>query len=144
MSQENVELVRRWYAFLPDLVRTDTAHEQAILDEAFGQYLDHEYEVRLPADYPEGEAILLGRAGMVKFVAMLRDIWSGWRFEPGRYLDAGDRVVVFVRVVAEGRGSGVPIERHNTHVVTVRDGRMTFTRVYRDRAAALKAVGLEE
>ena len=80
---------------------------------------------------------------MVRFAAMLRDAWSEWRFEPERSIDAGDRVVVFMRVVAKGRESGVPIERTSTQVVTVRDGRMTSTRVYRDRQEALKAAGLE-
>jgi ketosteroid isomerase-like protein len=75
---------------------------------------------------------------------MLRDAWSEWRFEPERTIDAGDRVVVFMRVVAKGRESGVPIEGTSTQVVTVRDGRMTSSRVYRDRGDGLKAVGLAE
>jgi hypothetical protein len=35
--------------------------------------------------------------------AMLRDAWAEWRFEPERFIDAGDQVVVFVRVLAKGR-----------------------------------------
>jgi ketosteroid isomerase-like protein len=144
MSKENVELVLRWYAFLPDLASADAADDQAILDQAFRDYLDEEYEVRLPADYPEGEPIFRGREGLVRFAAMLRDAWSEWRFEPEHSIDAGDRVVVFMRVVAKGRESEVPIERTSTQVVTVADGRMTSTRVYRDRSAALEAVGIAE
>jgi ketosteroid isomerase-like protein len=142
VSRANVELVLRWYAFLPDLASVDAAHDQAILDQAFRDYLDEEYEVRLPADYPEGEPIFRGREGLVRFAAMLRDAWSEWRFEPEHSIDAGDRVVVFMRVVAKGRESEVPIERTSTQVVTVADGRMTSTRVYRDRSEALEAVGL--
>ena len=144
MSQENVKLVLRWYAFLPDLASADPAHDQAILDQAFRDYVDEDYEVRLPADYPEGEPVFRGREGLVRFAAMLRDAWSEWRFEPEHSIDAGDRVVVFMRVVAKGRESGVPIERTSTQVVTVRDRRMTSTWVYRDRSEALKAVGLSE
>ena len=136
MSQENVELVLRWYAFLPDLGNGD-ADDEAVLDQAFRDYLDEAYEVRLPADYPEGEPVFRGRDGLVRFAAMLRDAWSEWRFEPERTIDAGDRVVVFMRVVAKGRESGVPIERTSTQVVTVCDGRMTSSRVYRDRREAL-------
>src|ERR1700730_1759800 len=137
MSQENVELVLRWYAFLPDMGDAD-ADDQAVLDEAFRDYLDEEYEVRLPADYPEGEPVFRGRDGLVGFAAMLRDAWSEWRFEPERTIDAGDCVVVFMRVVAKGRESGVPIELTSTQVVTVCEGRMTSTRVHRDRANTLK------
>ena len=143
MSQANVELVLRWYAFLPDLGESDPADDHAILDEAFRDYLDEEYEIRLPPDYPEGEPVFIGREGLARFAAMLRDAWSEWRFDPERFIDAGDRVVVSVRVLARGRASGAPIERASTQVVTVRGGRMTLTRVYRDRSQALEAVGLE-
>jgi ketosteroid isomerase-like protein len=75
---------------------------------------------------------------------MLRDAWSVWRFEPDRFFDAGDRVVVFIRVIAMGMASGVPVELADGHVLTIRDGRIISTRVYRDRADALKAAGLSE
>jgi ketosteroid isomerase-like protein len=74
---------------------------------------------------------------------MLREAWSESRFEPERFIDAGDRVVVFQRVVATGRLSGAPIELTSTQVVTVRHGRMTESGVYRDRSEALRAAGLE-
>jgi ketosteroid isomerase-like protein len=51
--------------------------------------------------------------------------------------------VVFVRVVAEGSASGVPIELPDAHVVTLRDGHLTSTCVYRDRSEALEAAGLQ-
>ena len=66
--------------------------------------------------------------------AMLRGAWSESRFEVERFLDAGDRVVVFVRVIARGRGSGVPIELPDAHLMTLRGRRIASTRVYRDRA----------
>ena len=147
MSQENVEIVRRWYAFLPDVADVDAAEDQAILDQAFRDYLDEEYEVRLPADYPdypEGEPVFRGRDGLLRFAAMLRDAWSEWRFEPERIIDAGNCVVVFMRVLAKGRESGLPIAQTSTQVVTIADGRLTSTRVYRDQHEALKAVGLGE
>ena len=144
MSQENVELVRRWYASIPDLRDADPQDDRAIFDQAFLDYLDERYELRLPGGYPEGEPVFRGREGFVALIAMLRDAWAEWRFEPERFLDVGDRVVVYVRVVAKGRASGVPIELPDTHVVTVRNGRITSSRVYRDRGEALKAVGLAE
>jgi ketosteroid isomerase-like protein len=74
---------------------------------------------------------------------MLRDAWAEWRFEPERFIEAGDQVVVFLRVVAEGRASGVPIELPDAHVVTPRDDRLASTCVYRDRSEALEAAGLQ-
>jgi ketosteroid isomerase-like protein len=143
MSAENVELVRRWYASLPDLRDVDPADEDATFDRFFRDYLDEGYEFRLPADYPEGEPVFKGRDGFVRYAAMLRDAWSEWRFEPERFIDAGDRVVVFQRVVAKGRASGLPIELSSALVVTIADRRITSSRVYRDHSQALKAAGLE-
>jgi ketosteroid isomerase-like protein len=139
----NMELVRRWYALLPSLGGTDPNDDSAFFDRMFRDYLDEEYELRLPGGYPEGEPAFRGREGLAQLLAMLRDSWAEWRFEPDRFIDAGDQVVVFVRVVAKGCASGVPIELPDAHVVTLRDGRLTSTRVYRDRSEALEAVGLQ-
>ena len=138
----NIELVRRWYALLPSLGETDPNDDSAFLDRVFRDYLDEEYELRLPGGYPEGEPVFRGRAGFAQLVAMLRDAWAEWRFEPERFLDAGEQVVVFVRVVAKGSASGVPIELPDAHVVTLHDARLTSTCVYRDRSEALEAAGL--
>ena len=142
MSQ-NVELVRRWYALLPSLGSADPSDDSALVDGMFGDYLDEEYELRLPGGYPEGEPVFRGREGFAQLAAMLRDAWAEWRFEPERFIEAGNKVVVFVRVVAKGSASGGPIELPDAHVVTLRDGRLTSTCVYRDRSEALEAVGLQ-
>jgi ketosteroid isomerase-like protein len=143
MSAENVGLVRAFFAWLPSLGDVNPSNDLATLDRAFRDYLAEEFETQLPGDYPEGEPVFKGREGLARYAAMLRDTWSEWRFEPERFIEAGDRVVVFQRVVATGRASGAPIELTSTQVVTVRDGRMTSSCVYRDRAEALKAAGLE-
>jgi ketosteroid isomerase-like protein len=138
----NIELVRRWYALLPSLGGTDPNDDPAFFDRMFRDYLDEDYELRLPGGYPEGEPAFRGREGLVRLLAMLRDAWAEWRFEPERFIDAGDQVVVFVRVVAKCSASGVPIELPDAHVVTLRDGRLTSSCVDRDRSEALQAAGL--
>ena len=50
-------------------------------------------------------------------------------------------MVVLVRVVTKGSASGMPIELPDAHVVTLHDGRLTSTCVYRDRSEALEAPG---
>jgi ketosteroid isomerase-like protein len=143
MSQENVELVRRWYASLPDLAGADPADDEVTLDRLFSDYLYEGYEARLPADYPEGEHIFRGRQGLIRYVAMLRDTFSEWRFEAERILDGGDQVVVFQRVIGKGKTGEVPFEMTGTAVLTVIDGRLRSSEVYRDRSQALKDAGLE-
>jgi ketosteroid isomerase-like protein len=139
--QENVEVIRSlyemgagdWFSLAPDEI-----------DRAFREYVDEDFEARLPTDYPEGEPVFRGRDGFDELTSMLADAWGTWRLEPERFLDAGDRVVVFARIVAEGGASGVPLELETTHVWTVRAGRATHLQAYRDRSEALEVAGLEE
>jgi ketosteroid isomerase-like protein len=140
MSEENVELARRVYAGGVDLLHLTT--EQ--VDRIFCQDLDEHFEFRLPPDYPEGELVFRGRDGMSQFIAMLSATWREWRLEPERFLDAGDRVVVFARLVGKGEESGAPFELETTHVLTVRSGRIASVQAYRDRSQALEAAGLSE
>ena len=72
------------------------------------------------------------------------EIWSDFRFEPERFFDVGERVVVFVRVSGAAKGSGPALAISTAHVLTLRDGRVTRTEIFLDRAEALGAVGLRE
>jgi ketosteroid isomerase-like protein len=139
MSQENVEMVRGLYA-LGDLFNPDPDG----IDRAFRDYLDEQFETRLPPDYPEGEPVFRGREGIAQLSAMLQEVWGEWRVEPQRFLDAGDRVVVFARLVGKGGESGVPFELETTHVWTIHAGRAASMHAYRERLEALKAAGLRE
>ena len=139
MSEENVDFARRMYAE-GDLLHATT--EQ--IDRVFREDLDENFEFRLPGDYPEGEPVFRGRDGVDQLVAMLRETWHVWHFEPERFLDAGDRVVVFARIVGKGGASGLPFELETTHVWTIRSGRATSMHAYRDRSETLEAAGLSE
>jgi ketosteroid isomerase-like protein len=139
MSQENVELVRRVYGE-GDLLHTTS--EQ--IDRAFREDLDERFEFRLPPDYPEGELVFRGRDGIDQLIAVLSESWREWRFEPERFLDIDDRVVVFARIVGKGEASGAPFELETTHVWTIHAGRATSLQAYRDRTQALEAAGLRE
>jgi ketosteroid isomerase-like protein len=138
MSEENVEIVRRANAEDGDLLHATP--EQ--VEHAFREYLDEEFEFRLPSDYPEGEPVFRGRDGVDQVIAWLSETWREWRFEPERFLDAGDRVVVFARIAGKGEASGAPIELETTHVWTIHNGRATSLQAYRDRSQALEAAGL--
>jgi ketosteroid isomerase-like protein len=145
MSHENVELVRRAYEDGgPVVLPLSLDDQRAVVDRLFRDCCDEQLEIRMPADYPEGEEILRGREGMTQLFAMLRDTWTEFRFEPQRFIDAGQRVVVLVRVVAKGGASGLATERRTAHVWSVRRGRLASIQIYRDRAVGLEAVGLRE
>jgi ketosteroid isomerase-like protein len=137
MSEENVDLAQRVYAAGDPLHATT---EQ--IDRAFREDLDESFELRLPADYPEGEPVFRGTEGLGQPFATLSETWREWRLEPERFLDAGDQVVVFARIVGQGAASGVPFEMETTHVWALRAGRAMSVQVYRDRSQALEAAGL--
>ena len=50
----------------PSRYRSSPEDEAALLDRLFDEYYDEQLEVWMPADYPEGEQIYVGRA-----------VWSG-------------------------------------------------------------------
>src|SRR5688572_21414160 len=146
MSREDVELVRRvyevdgpfWLPLLPD-------EERALLDRLFGGDLyDERLEVLMPPDYPEGAQVHVGRSGMARLIATLRDSWTSWRFEAERFIDAGHCVIVLTRVVAEGGHSGLGAVQETAHVWKVRGGRLTSIQIYRDRLQALEATGVSD
>ena len=139
MSREKkLELVQRSYRVLEELREA----KPGALDRAFRECFDEGLEVRIPDAYPEGAQVFRGREGLKRWVDSTREIWDEWRFEPERFLDAGDRVAVLVRVVARGGSSGVSLDRETAHLWTLRDGRVTRCEVYLDRSQALEAARL--
>jgi ketosteroid isomerase-like protein len=66
------------------------------------------------------------------------------RFEPQRFIEAGDFVLASVRGTGKGRGSGVPAEISFFHVAEFGDGKIRRLRSYATEDEALEAAGLRE
>jgi len=96
-----------------------------------------------PPPIPRGPQVFRGRDGLKRWTAKTREIWDEWRFEIERYLEADDRVVALVHVVASGGLSGVPLERDTAHIWTLADGKVTRCEVFLERSEALAALGLQ-
>jgi ketosteroid isomerase-like protein len=129
MSQENVELIRSFYAE-PDPWGSVVA------------WVAPDAEFDFTAIYPDGP-VLRG----IEQVRRFRDEvpWDRLRFEPERFFDVDEqRVLVFVRAVGEGKLSGVAGEARIAHEFMFRDGLLTGFKVYGDRDKALEAAGLSE
>jgi ketosteroid isomerase-like protein len=138
--EDKVDLVRRSYRMLEDLRNAPDGPADRLLRE-----LVHErFELHLPATYPEGAQVFRGPDGLKRWTLKFKEIWGEWRFDVQRYLDAGDRVVALIHVVAEGGKSGVRLERDTAHVWTLADEQVTRCEVYLDRPEAMKALGLTE
>ena len=131
MSQENVEVVRGFYEAF---TRGDLESALAAFDPTIVAY-DH--------DIPDaGE--YRGLEGLVRWQADWESSWESWRWDPEEFIEAGDHVVAVLRVHAQGRGSGVDVERLDGAVWTLRDSKCIRLDYYGSTAEALAAAGLRE
>jgi ketosteroid isomerase-like protein len=134
MSRENVEFVRHIYALFdqgaeaawdllpPDFVVDNSRRliEPFVLrrDEARAEYDRGRHEI-----FEEGHI--------------------GW--EPKELIDAGQKVLAFIRTSGRGQASGVDVDAHVWNVWTFRAGKpVEWAYFGEDRAAALEAAGLSE
>ena len=131
MSQENVDVVRAWFA----------AWNAADMD-AFRELYDPDVIVRTAEGWPE-PGPYLGREAAMRFHEQLRDTWdANTRVPISDFIDAGDRVAV--RYIWRGAGHGPDLNMELTLVFTMRMGRVVFQEFFWDHAEALEAVGLSE
>jgi ketosteroid isomerase-like protein len=135
MSQENVEIMRRYYEAW---FRRDPS-EMGTLDP----------EIELHPD-PENEWVGLnlvyrGPDGILDYIRTVEEAVEDYHPEVERLIDAGDKVVTLAIESGRGRGSGAEVQSKRTaHVWTLRDDKAIRLDLYNDRADAFKAVGLEE
>ena len=80
-----------------------------------------------------------GHAGIRRYLESFREYVNGLRFVPEDVIDAGDAVVVAMRIEGRGRGSGVPFEQRLANRITVRDGLIDSMTAYATVDEALAA-----
>jgi len=121
MSQENVEIVRR--------------------------FLSGDVDAALPyADpgivwNPIEELPTQGHEAVRASLAHWKAEWDDYRVVPEEFVDMGDHVVVTVRLGGRGRGSGVEIDARFYDLYTLRDGKIVRMDQFSERSEALEAVG---
>ena len=130
MSRENVEVVRELYR----------AWNRG--DPGFAFYApDVEWDVsRWAPDLPE---VARGHEEVRDQLGPFLGMWDEVHFEPERFIEQGDTVVVTVTLRTRGKGSGITVSAHVAHVYTLRDGLVTSFVLYPDLSQAIEAVGLE-
>jgi ketosteroid isomerase-like protein len=130
MSQENVEVVRQGFE----------AFERGQLDVMLDLFTDDVTTYR--AD-PDG-ATYHGKAGFLDATADWTEDFSEWRVLPQEFVDLGERVLVRVRQMAEGKSSGVRVEEDFWFLFEVSGTKVSKLSFYSRRADALQAAGLRE
>src|SRR5262245_13858058 len=137
MSQENVEIVRRFVG-----TRVD-----ALDDESLGsamQVFHPDVEFREDPMFPEA-SVYRGHDALRAYAKRFSDEFDQFWWEADDFLDAGDdQVLVLLRVRGRGKGSGAEFDIRGGCLFTLRDGRAARVDAYLDRRKALEAAGLRE
>src|SRR5438034_4136917 len=101
MSQENVEVVRRFY-------RAWNRCEEETQTEAFVPEI--EFRTAGLASPVGLDAVYYGHAGLRKFTQEFREPWEQLFVDPERIIEHGEQVVALLRLRGKGR-DGIEVER---------------------------------
>jgi ketosteroid isomerase-like protein len=130
MSQENVEIVRRAFAF--------EVHGRG---DPAGALADFDPDLVLN---PVEEAPSHGPDAVRDYYERWESSWEELKVTTEEFIDAGDRVVVTALFRGRGRGSGIMVETRFYELYTLRDGKIVRLDEFTERAEALEAAGLRE
>jgi ketosteroid isomerase-like protein len=135
MSQENVEIVRRWFAALS----AGPEHVPAAVAEMWDADCDF-YPVR---KWPEARPCH-GREEVSRFLTGTLDAFSRIEFAVQDLIEVGeDRVLVRANLRTEGRGSGMNLTGDVHHCHWLRHGRFFRVEDHLTLSGALNALGFE-
>jgi ketosteroid isomerase-like protein len=135
MSQENVEIARRWY-------EVATSKAQLLAGMSRTMALCHP-DVEWSA--PEDGTTYRGREGVRHRLEEWLESFDDYRYEIRRIIDCeGNEVLVEATEVGRGAISGAEVRSTNYELLTIRDGMIVRIREYYDKDNALEAAGLSE
>jgi ketosteroid isomerase-like protein len=146
MSRENVELVKRLQPDGLDLVEAFSAGASEMVNEDQAALFTDDFEVRFSSEMVGNEGGFEAR-GPDGLTTMWRDWltpWETYRLDVDEFIDAGDAVVVYVRVEARTQRDGVLVHHAPAAIWSIREGKVAGITFYLDRAEALEAAGLSE
>ena len=141
MSQENVEAAKRGYTILNAAYESGDVNDLLPLAE---ETWDPDIVLTTSGKRLPESGEWRGFQGILRFTEAQMDAFTQMWVEPLDFIDAGDRLVVPVRVGGQARHSGIEIEFPAVHVLTIRDGKATRLDIFASMEEALEAVGLSE
>jgi ketosteroid isomerase-like protein len=113
---------------------------QAIGLAAREDRLDPEFEWDVTAaemiDFP----VARGREAWRELWGRWMEGWERYSWSLGNWSEAGEYVIVDVEVQAVGGASGAAVSMRQTHVWTLRGGKVLRLAQFNDRASALRAI----
>ena len=137
MSQENVEVVRRFIEALPRAQASDDW--QPVLAEVNPDVEIDDLDISLDTE------LYRGQDRVRKWVGVWNEAWESWRVEDVQVQSVGeDRAIALFVMRVKGKGSGIELSRGDALVCTLRAGKIAEAGYYNDQQQALEAVGLSE
>jgi ketosteroid isomerase-like protein len=130
VSQENVTLVRGAFEHF----MASGEPEWEVIDEHVEV---HDHDILDAGEYR-------GHEGVARWLGDWENAWGEFTMTPEEILDAGERVLVVLRMKATGRGSGATLERQDAMVWHLRAGKLVRLDYFNSKQQALEAVGLTE
>jgi ketosteroid isomerase-like protein len=137
MSQENVEIVRRFF---------DAFNEGGLnAEDMLVQYFTDDIDYRAVEGAPDDHGPIRGKEALRAYAQDWLDTFDNFRHEPVELTDAGDdKVIAVFRVSGRAKLSGVETDLTYAAFYTFRAGKIARGREYWTRAEALEAAGLQE
>jgi ketosteroid isomerase-like protein len=146
MSQENVELMMRFYRpFMSDGASVVRDGSPSAYRDALVRVVDPACEIALATGVIDDGASYRGLDGLIAALADWMAPWATYRVQVIETFDLGDRVLILLREFGRVTADGEEISHECAHVWTFRSGKIIrWETSHVNRAEALKAVGLEE
>ena len=91
------------------------------------------------SDLPEAGSYR-GRETIRAFLEQFLDSWDNFEQQIEDVREADDCVLLFIRLTARGKGSGIDVESRYAHLWVMREGRGVRVDAYYDRDSALAAL----
>ena len=106
------------------------------------EFMDPEFEVVVPPELSAEPDTYRGHEGIRRYFESFAGALEEVRFEPERFWDAGDAVVVAMRLTARGTQTSIRVEQRFAQIWTLRDGRAASAKTFASLQQALQAAGL--
>ena len=100
------------------------------------------YAAQRPDGAVDLDPVYRGREGLERMMASWHDPWDDVHFQPRHVIDLGERMVVYVRLTARGRGSGIAIDEVMGMVYRLEMGEIIEHRTFWSWDEALAEAGL--
>jgi ketosteroid isomerase-like protein len=134
MSQENVELIRR---FEDSWARRDL--------EAALECVHTDMEFDWSASMGPFKGTYKGHDGLARFWTEMLDVFERFSPEMVEVIECGPEELITVDVVrARGKGSGIEMQARGAMLWTMREGKIVRGQMFQTKEEAIEAVGLSE